>query len=218
MPLGWSVGCRVLLKCSDRILVEHRTEDPSQVTASYFIILDIDALEHRLVEVTPDLRIVAAEVATVGPIEMLDCDVQRSVETFVVHLGLSQLGLNHPTLNGDSALLFLQEIHRQGIRVVGLHQLVRLRLQLRKTPLRGFSCRTLLVEGVVHVFGEDVANLSQLARFEFDRRPVILDEPFKMVGLDRDEGAAVLPGLAPEAVEVLVMVHRTMITVGVLTT
>lgn len=157
-------------------------------TASHFVVLDVDALEHSLIEVTPDLRIVAAEVATVSPVKALERYVQRSMETFVVHLGLSQLGLNHPTLNGDSALLFLQEIHRQGIRVVGLHQLVRLRLQLRQTPLRGFSCRALLVEGVVHVFGEDEANLSQLARFEFDRRPVILDEPFEMVGLNGDEG------------------------------
>nr|WP_237267997.1 hypothetical protein [Tessaracoccus aquimaris] len=204
--LGWSVGCRVLLKCSDRILVEHRTEDPSQVTASYFIILDIDALEHSLIEVTPDLRIVTAEVATVGPVKVLERDVQRSMEAFVIHLGLSQLGLNHSSLNGDPALLLLQEIDWQCIRVVGLHQLIRLRLELRQTPLCGFACHTLFVEGVVDVVSENVANLSQLARVEFDRRPVVLDELFKMVGLNRDEGAAVLPGLATKAVEVLVVV------------
>ena len=54
--------------------------------------------------------------------------------------------------------------------------------------------------------GEDVANLSQLARVEFDRSPVVLDELFKMVGLDGYEGTAALSGLAPEAVEVLVVV------------
>ena len=73
----------------------------------------------------------------------------------------------------------------------------------------GFCLVCLVVaffEDGVEVGDDQFAYCGEGFVWQCDGCPVVFDELFGVVGLDCDEGAAVFPGLASEAVEVLVVV------------
>lgn len=65
-----------------------------------------------------------------------------------------------------------------------------------------------LFQDGVKMGDDQLAHRGEGGAWQCDGGPVILDQLFGSVGLDGYEGAAVLPGLASEAVEVFVVVTQ----------
>jgi hypothetical protein len=83
--VGGCVGGSVFLECGGGVFIEHRSEDAMEVDASDFVVVDVDAFEDGLVELTSELRVVAAEVASVSMVEVAErgrgrCEAGREVK------------------------------------------------------------------------------------------------------------------------------------------